>query len=61
VLGPLIGADLVHLRAIEKIATGIANMGGAGTFDVHHIVGDRGSLSGVSRGVVMLVPASQSC
>lgn len=28
VLGPLIGADLLHLRDIEKIATG-----GAGTFD----------------------------
>lgn len=33
VLGPLIGADLVHLRDIEKIATGIASIGGAGTFD----------------------------
>jgi len=33
VLGPLIGADLLHLRATEKIATGIASIGGAGTFD----------------------------
>ena len=33
VLGPLIGADLLHLREIEKIATGIASIGGAGTFD----------------------------
>ena len=33
VLGPLIGADLFHLRDIEKIATGIASIGGAGTFD----------------------------
>jgi Predicted membrane protein len=33
VLGPLIGADLLHLRDIEKIATGIASIGGAGTFD----------------------------
>ena len=33
VLGPLIGADLLHLREIEKIATGVASIGGAGTFD----------------------------
>ncbi|HXH86252.1 MAG TPA: DUF1614 domain-containing protein [Nitrospira sp.] len=33
VLGPLIGADLFHLRDISKIATGIASIGGAGTFD----------------------------
>ena len=33
VLGPLIGADLLHLRDIEKIDTGIASIGGAGTFD----------------------------
>jgi uncharacterized membrane protein len=33
VLGPLIGADLLHLRDISKIATGIASIGGAGTFD----------------------------
>ncbi|HSB43871.1 MAG TPA: DUF1614 domain-containing protein [Nitrospira sp.] len=33
VLGPLIGADLLHLRDIEKLATGIASIGGAGTFD----------------------------
>jgi uncharacterized membrane protein len=33
VLGPLIGADVLHLRDIKKIATGIASIGGAGTFD----------------------------
>ena len=33
VLGPLIGADLLHLRDIEKVAAGIASIGGAGTFD----------------------------
>lgn len=33
ILGPLIGADLLHLRDIEKITTGIASIGGAGTFD----------------------------
>ena len=33
VLGPLIGADLMHLRDIKRIATGIASIGGAGTFD----------------------------
>ncbi|RMH32499.1 MAG: DUF1614 domain-containing protein [Nitrospirae bacterium] len=33
VLGPLIGADLLHLRDIPRIATGMASIGGAGTFD----------------------------
>lgn len=33
VLGPLIGADLFHLRDISRIATGMASIGGAGTFD----------------------------
>lgn len=32
-LGPLIGADLLHLREIEESAVGIASIGGAGTFD----------------------------
>ncbi len=31
--GPLIGADLLHLREIEESAIGIASIGGAGTFD----------------------------
>lgn len=33
VLGPLVGADLLHLRDISKISTGVASIGGAGTFD----------------------------
>ena len=33
VFGPLIGADLLHLRDVSQIATGIASIGGAGTFD----------------------------
>ncbi len=33
VLGPLIGADLLHLRDVSKLTTGIASIGGAGTFD----------------------------
>lgn len=33
VLGPLIGADLLHLRDVSKISTGVASIGGAGTFD----------------------------
>jgi len=33
VMGPLVGADLLHLRDISKIATGMASIGGAGTFD----------------------------
>jgi len=32
-LGPLIGADLLHLREIEESAVGVASIGGAGTFD----------------------------
>ena len=32
-LGPLIGADLLHLREIEENAIGVASIGGAGTFD----------------------------
>jgi uncharacterized membrane protein len=33
VLGPLIGADLLNLRRIGRVSTGIASIGGAGTFD----------------------------
>lgn len=33
VLGPLLGADLMHMGEIEEIATGTASIGGAGTFD----------------------------
>ncbi len=33
VLGPLVGADLMHLRDIQRISTGAASIGGAGTFD----------------------------
>jgi Predicted membrane protein len=33
VLGPLIGADLLHLDDIVEIGTGMASIGGAGTFD----------------------------
>jgi len=33
VAGPLIGADLLHLRDIQTIAVGVASIGGAGTFD----------------------------
>lgn len=33
VLGPLIGADLLHLRDMGRISTGIMSIGGAGTFD----------------------------
>ena len=33
VLGPLVGADLCNLRRIQRISTGIASIGGAGTFD----------------------------
>lgn len=33
VLGPLIGADLLNLKEIPRISTGVASIGGAGTFD----------------------------
>lgn len=33
VLGPLVGADLLHLKDISRINTGLASIGGAGTFD----------------------------
>lgn len=33
VLGPLIGANLLHLRDISRLSTGLLSMGGAGTFD----------------------------
>ena len=33
VLGPLIGADLLHLKDVHAIQSGIVSIGGAGTFD----------------------------
>lgn len=33
VLGPLVGADLLHLDDITEMGTGIVSIGGAGTFD----------------------------
>lgn len=33
VLGPLVGADLLHLREIGHLQTGMMSIGGAGTFD----------------------------
>lgn len=33
VFGPLLGADLLHVREIPRISTGMASIGGAGTFD----------------------------
>lgn len=33
VLGPVIGADLLHLDDIADLGTGLASIGGAGTFD----------------------------
>ncbi len=33
VLGPLIGADVLNLRGIGRLGTGVASIGGAGTFD----------------------------
>ncbi len=33
VLGPLIGADLLHLRDITRVPVGMLSIGGAGTFD----------------------------
>jgi uncharacterized membrane protein len=33
IAGPLIGADLLHLRDISRISVGVLSIGGAGTFD----------------------------
>lgn len=33
VLGPLIGADLLHLRDLSRVSMGMLSIGGAGTFD----------------------------
>lgn len=33
VLGPLVGADLLHINDIKQIDTTVASIGGAGTFD----------------------------
>lgn len=33
VIGPLVGADLLHLRDVAKIEAGIISIGGVGTFD----------------------------
>ncbi len=33
VTGPLVGADLLHLRQISQMAVGVLSIGGAGTFD----------------------------
>ena len=33
VMGPLVGADVMHLRDIPRLATGMGSIGGAGTFD----------------------------
>ena len=33
VIGPLIGADLLHLKDITRVSVGMLSIGGAGTFD----------------------------
>lgn len=33
IAGPLIGADLLHLRDVDRRGVGVASIGGAGTFD----------------------------
>jgi len=33
VVGPLVGADLLHLRDVTRISVGMLSIGGAGTFD----------------------------
>lgn len=33
VAGPLVGADLLHLRDFSKVSVGVLSIGGAGTFD----------------------------
>jgi len=33
ILGPLVGADLLHLKDITRVPVGVLSIGGAGTFD----------------------------
>jgi uncharacterized membrane protein len=33
VMGPIIGADLMHIKEFTRTTTGVASIGGAGTFD----------------------------
>ena len=33
VLGPVQGADLLHLKDIKRVSAGMLSIGGAGTFD----------------------------
>ncbi len=33
VAGPLIGADILHLKGVTRLASGMVSIGGAGTFD----------------------------
>lgn len=33
ILGPLVGADLLHLRDVTRVPVGVLSIGGAGTFD----------------------------
>jgi len=33
IAGPLVGADLLHLREFSKVSIGVLSIGGAGTFD----------------------------
>ncbi|GIW79632.1 MAG: hypothetical protein KatS3mg105_1439 [Gemmatales bacterium] len=33
VLGPIVGADLLHIKDIHKVSAGVVSIGGAGTFD----------------------------
>ena len=48
VAGPLVGADLLHLKEIEASATGIASIGGAGTLRWHHSLGNCRGLFGLT-------------
>jgi uncharacterized membrane protein len=32
-MGTLIGGDLLHVRQVRRLATPVASIGGAGTFD----------------------------
>ena len=54
VLGPLIGANLLHIRDIAALETGIASIGGAGTFDGIVLSGNSRGLFGMSSGPFML-------
>jgi uncharacterized membrane protein len=58
VLGPLIGADVLHLKDIMKVSAGVLSIGGAGTFDGIVLSGLFAALFAEPRHSLAAAPAS---